>query len=475
MPLPNHDSPTPWVMGRLALAPLALTMALPSLAASIANVALPTLAQSLNAPFGNTQWVVLSYLLSMTVLIVGAGRLGDLFGHRKILLISLVLFTLASAFCALAPTLPILIAARGLQGIGGAGLLALTPALIRGTVPRERVGAAMGLLGTLSAVGTAMGPSLGGLLIGAFGWPAIFLFLVPLGLLALLLGATALPKDEKRPLSEKKALDLLGTTLLAVTLAAYALAMTLGDGLLSPRTLALITLSLLGGGLFLVVEKRSTAPLLPPEFLRDGPFVASLTGAGLVATVIMTTMIVGPFYLARALGLSEEQTGLVLSFGPLLSACTGLPAGRLVDRLGATTMANVGLVGMALGSVALAFAPPLLGLPGYIAAIGLLTPSYQLFQAANTAAALTDVEADQRGVRSGLLGLARNLGLISGASVMGALFAAASGTVDVTLATPEAVTAGLRISFLTAAVLMGGGLILSLTLRLPKNKPVVLE
>jgi MFS family permease len=195
----------------------------------------------------------------------------------------------------------------------------------------------------------------------------------------------------------------------------------------------------------------------------------------LVATVIMTTMIVGPFYLARSLGLSEEQTGLVLSFGPLLSACTGLPAGRLVDRLGAPTMANAGLVGMAIGSVALAFAPPVFGVPGYIAALAVLTPSYQLFQAANTAAALTDVEANQRGLRSGLLGLARNLGLISGASVMGALFAAASGTDDVAQAMPAAITAGLRVSFLTAAALMGVGLILSVSLRPSKKKTPILE
>ncbi|MCF8480290.1 MAG: MFS transporter [Rhodospirillum sp.] len=470
-----HNGPAPRALGRLALAALALTMALPSLGASIANVALPTLAQAFDAPFQGTQWVVLAYLLAMTILIVGAGRVGDLLGHRKVLLFSLSLFTVASTFCALAPTLPILITARGLQGVGGAGLLALTPALIRGTVSRERVGAAMGLLGTLSAVGTAMGPSLGGLLVGGFGWRAIFLVLIPLGLLALGLGAHALPADEKRTLSEKTALDPLGTTILAATLAAYALALTLGTDLLSRETLTLITIAVLGGGLFLMVEKRSTAPLLPPEVLRDGPVVASLIGAGLVGTVIMTTMVVGPFYLTRALGLSEEHMGLVLSVGPLLSVCSGLPAGRLVDRLGAPTMVNAGLVGMAIGSLALALAPPLLGVPGYLAALALLTPSYQLFQAANTAATLTDVAPDRRGLLSGLLGLARNLGLISGASVMGALFAIASGSEDVAQAAPEAVTAGLRASFLTAAALMGVGLILSITLRPRTDKTIVLE
>src|SRR5690606_24352698 len=140
-------------------------MLLASLGTSIANVALPAFADAFDASFQHIQWVVLAYLLAITTLIVGAGRLGDLTGRRRLLLAGIALFTLASVLCGLAPTLWLLIAARAGQGAGAAIMMALTMAFVAETVPKEWTGTAMGLLGTMSAVGTALGPSLGGILI----------------------------------------------------------------------------------------------------------------------------------------------------------------------------------------------------------------------------------------------------------------------------------------------------------------------
>src|SRR5262249_2160142 len=147
------------------------------------------------APFPAVQWVVLAYLLATTTLIVSVGRLGDLVGRRRLLLTGILLFTTASVLCGLAPTLWLLIAARAAQGLGGAIRLALSLALVGATVPKERTGSAMGLLGTMSAIGTALGPSLGGVLISGFGWRAIFLLQVPLGVAAFLLSQRFLPVD----------------------------------------------------------------------------------------------------------------------------------------------------------------------------------------------------------------------------------------------------------------------------------------
>ncbi len=171
--------------GRWAMASLSLSMLMSSLGTSIANVALPTLAQALDASFQAVQWVVLAYLLAITSTIVGVGRLGDLMGRRRLLLAGITVFTLASALCSAAPDLGWLIAARGLQGVGAATMMALTLALVGEVVPKERTGRAMGLLGTLSAVGTALGPTLGGMLIAVGGWEAIFLIQLPLGVAAL--------------------------------------------------------------------------------------------------------------------------------------------------------------------------------------------------------------------------------------------------------------------------------------------------
>ena len=155
-------------------------MLLPSLGTSIANVALPTLAISFGATMAQVQWVVISYLLVVTSCIVGMGRLGDIIGRSRLLLTGMALFAAASAVSVLSPSLWILVTSRAVQGLGAAVMMALTIAMVGDMVPKERIGSAMGLLGTVSAVGTALGPSLGGVLIAAFGWPAVFAVLAVL-------------------------------------------------------------------------------------------------------------------------------------------------------------------------------------------------------------------------------------------------------------------------------------------------------
>lgn len=206
-------------------------------------VALPTLAEAFGASFQQAQWVVLAYLLATTALIVSAGRLGDIVGRRRLLMVGIGLFTVGSALCAAAPGLGWLIAA-------------------------------MGLLGTMSAVGTALGPSLG-------------------GGLALVLARRCLPTDRQTLKADQAHFDHLGTLLLALTLAAYALAMTVGRG----------------------------------RF--------------------------GPFYLAHALGLGTALVGVILSVGPVVAAFTGVPAGRAVDRFGPHRTSAGGLIGMVLLAVRL--------------------------------------------------------------------------------------------------------------------------
>ncbi|TGQ46657.1 MFS transporter [Mesorhizobium sp. M00.F.Ca.ET.216.01.1.1] len=440
---------------RWALASLSLSMLLSSLGTSIANVGLPTLAQAFNASFQDVQWVVLAYLLAITTLIVSAGRLGDIAGRRRLLLAGIFLFTVASALSGAAPTLWLLIAARAAQGLGAAVMMALAMALVGETVSKARTGSAMGLLGTMSAIGTALGPSLGGFLIAGLGWRAIFLVNVPLGILAFLLAYRHLPVDIRGPKTDRAGFDTIGTLLLALTLAAYALAMTIGRGSFGPLNMALLSAAVFGTGLFVFAESRAASPLIRLAMFRDPVLSASLAMNVLVSTVVMATLAVGPFYLSRALGLGPALVGIVMSIGPIISALSGVPAGRVVDRLGAPFMVVVGLTSMAAGSIALSVLPAISGVAGYIAAIAVLTPGYQLFQAANNTAVMMDVHPGQRGVISGMLSLSRNLGLVTGASVMGAVFALASATIDITTAHPEAVAAGMRITFAVAAVLIG--------------------
>jgi EmrB/QacA subfamily drug resistance transporter len=427
---------------------------MPSLDTSIANVGLPTLARAFDASFQGVQWIVLAYLLAITTLIVGVGRLGDIVGRRLLLLSGICLFTAASLLCGVAPTLRLLIAARAAQGLGAAVMLALAVALVGETVPRAKTGSAMGLLGTMSALGTTLGPGLGGVLIAGLGWRTIFLVNVPLGVLNFLLAYRHLPVDRREAKTDGAGFDHVGTLLLVVTLAAYALAMTVGRGSFGPLNLALLSAAAFGVGLFVLAEGRAESPLIRLTMFRDPVLSASLAMSALVSAVMMATLVVGPFHLSRALGLETALVGLALSAGPLVAALTGVPAGRLVDRFGARRMTVVGLVWMAGGASVLSTMPLSFGVAGYVAPLAVMTAGYALFQAANNTAVMTGIRPGRRGVISGMLSLSRNLGLITGASVMGAVFALASGTSDITAARPESVAAGMRITFTVVALLI---------------------
>lgn len=464
-PKPMNDAVKGARATRLALASLCLAMLLSALGTSIANVALPTLTHAFNASFQAVQWVVLIYLLSMTTVVVSVGRLGDLWGRRYLLLIGLMLFTASSALCALAPNLMLLILARAIQGIGAAILMALTVALVRETVPKAQTGRAMGLLGTMSAIGTALGPSLGGVLIAGYGWQAIFLSMLVLGLVNLVLVHRYLPQQAKPTQSKPQGYDGCGSVLLGLVLTAYALAMTLGKGQWGYVNLVLLGVAVLAGGLFVLNELKVASPLIQLAAFGNQVFSASLAMNVLVAVVMMSTLVVGPFYLAFGLGLNAALVGTVMAVGPVISALMGVPAGRLTDRWGTSRVITLGIILMLVGTMALSVLPHLWAVWGYVIAIVILTPGYQCFQAANNTTVMLDVSEDQRGVISGMLSLARNLGLITGAAVLGALFAFAAGTTNLMTASAAALTHGMSITFLVASGLMGLALVILLVTR----------
>lgn len=449
----------------LALASLALCMLLSSLGTSIANVGLPTLSKVFDASFGQVQWVVLAYLLTVTTLIVGVGRIGDVLGRRRLLLAGIIVFTVASALCGIAPSLGLLIVGRALQGLGAAIMMALAMALVGETITREKTGAAMGLMGTMSAIGTALGPSLGGVLLAGPGWRTMFFVSVPLGLMTFLIARRALPVVVVKSKTSFARIDGIGTLVLAFTLGAYTLAMTIGHGNFGALNVWLLIAALTGTSAFVWVEGRTATPLIKLAMFHELQLSVSLGMNVLVSTVMMATLVVGPFYLSLGLGLEPVLVGATMSLGPLISAVSGVPSGRLVDRLGSSRSVIVGLIAMVTGCIALSTLPDMFGISGYVVAVAVLTPGYALFQAANNTSIMVDVDPDQRGVVSGLLSLSRNLGLITGASAMGAIFAIAVGTQDLVSAPTKAIVQGLQATFGTASVLLFLALAIAITTR----------
>jgi len=429
-------------------------MLLSSLGTSVANVALPVLARELDATFQAVQWIVLAYLLATTTLIVTVGRLGDITGRRRLLLGGIGVFTAASVLCGAAPTLWLLIVARAAQGLGAATMMSLAVAFVGDTVPKAQTGSAMGLLGTTSAIGTALGPSLGGVLIASSGWRAIFFGIVPLGGAAFLFAYRHLPTDGRASGRDGTRFDTVGTLLLALTLAAYALAMTIGHGRFGTTNVVLLSTAFVGVGVFIVAEARVPEPLVRIAMFRGSTLSAGLAMTTLVSTVMMATLVVGPFYLSLGLRLDTALVGIVMSAGPTVAALTGVPAGRLVDRFGAQPMTVVGLGALLVGFVLLSVSSTNVGLVGYVVSMVVTTAGYAVFQAANNTAVMTDIHAEQRGLVSSLLNLSRNLGLITGASAMGAVFTIASGTSDIAQAKPGAAATGMSVTFAAATILV---------------------
>lgn len=433
-------------------------MLLSSLGTSIANVGLPILAAAFHASFQQVQWVVLAYLLAITTLIVGVGRLGDVIDRRRLMLIGIFIFTAASVLCGIAPSLWLLITARAAQGLGAAIMMALTLALVGETVSKEKTGSAMGLLGTMSAIGTALGPAFGGLLIAGFGWRSIFFINLPLGILTFLLAYFHLPAERQSPTAKRINFDIAGMLLLALTLAAYALAMTIRQHKSNDNfglyNVALMSIAILGLFFFLFVETKAKSPLIRLSMFRNPLQSAGFAMSAIVTTVVMATLVVGPFYLSGALALNAASVGLVMSSGPIVAALTGVPAGRVVDRLGAHRTSIAGLIAMVTGSFFFSIVSAKFGIAGYITPLVVITAGYALFQTANNTSVMTNIPPDQRGVVSGMLNLSRNLGLITGASLMGAVFAFATNSNDITTASPHAVASGMQMTFLFAVILI---------------------
>ncbi|MBO6827374.1 MAG: MFS transporter [Sneathiella sp.] len=450
----------------VTLAAAALTA---SLGISVASVLLPTLARSFSATVSEVQFVVLSYLLSVTVTIVTAGRLGDLFGHRKVLIAGLLIFMTASVLCAVAPTLNLLIAGRAVQGIGGAVLIALSMSLARQLIPTERLGTAMGLLGTTSAIGTALGPSLGGAILTLGNWQMAFWLLAAIAGGVFVLSVTVIERSDPPKGATFKDLDCLGTLLLMATLILYGFAASGKTSLLPISTNVLILGALITSVFFVIIERRATSPLVPMTLLKD-----RTTGTGFimniaVGTVMMSTLVVGPFFLSFSLELNEAVIGLVLAVGPAVTALSGFPAGRLTDRFGAFQIMIVGILQMIAGLLCLAFLPRYFGVYGYVGALIVLTPAFQMFLAANNTAVLAKASKDQQGRLSGLLGLSRNLGLMTGASAMSTLFVIVLGTGNAAQAPVNEVADAFSITFVLAAALTSTTLLIALFSRVGQN------
>jgi EmrB/QacA subfamily drug resistance transporter len=402
---------------------VALGSMMSGLDSSISNTVLPVIASSLHADVATAQWVVSIYILVLSCLLLPFGRLGDLGGYRRVYLAGFGLFVAASATCAFAGSVEMLIGARAVQAVGAAMLAATSPAILINAFPEDQRGRALGFQATAVYIGLALGPGLGGWLTAAFGWSAVFLVNVPIGICALLLGARVLPRDPVRA-GEREAFDFVGAAIFSVMLVVliFGLNQVHAWGWTSPLFLGCMLLAALTLVLFILVERRSPSPMLDLRVFAARAFSASVISATLNYLSIFTMTFLLPFFLIQARGLSVAAAGLVLTAQPLVMAVTAPVSGVVSDRIGARVPATAGMLIIAVGLGILAWLGLDAPLVTVVATLMLIGIGVGLFTSPNTSAALGTVPRAERGVASGVLATARNLGMLLGIGIAGAIF-----------------------------------------------------
>ncbi len=419
----------PWVI----LISLCLGFFMILLDTTIVNVAIPSMIDGLDASLDQILWVVNAYVLVYAVLLITAGRLGDMWGPKPLFLVGMALFTVASVACGLAQTPTQLIIARIAQGVGGALLTPQSLSIITQIFPADRRGAAFGLWGAVAGVAAVTGPTLGGFIVSKWGWEWIFFVNLPIGIVALALAAAVVPNI--RP-NRRHRLDLVGTGLITVALFLITFGLIEGEqhdwgqiwGFLTiPELIATGVLVLI---VFFVVQYlEKDEPLVPFRVLKDRNFALMNYASAAMSFALLGLFVPFMIYLQSVLGLSAMQSGLTVAPMALMSIFISPFAGRLADRVGGKYVLMAGLTCFAIGTGYLIWAADYDSdrwtfLPGLVIAgigMGFTFPPM-------TTMAMRDVESQLAGAASGVLNTTRQLGGVIGSAAVGAVLQAQLST-----------------------------------------------
>lgn len=415
-----------WVLAAVACGTFMAT-----LDSSIVNIALPTLTKELATDLTRIKWVVISYLLVITCLLLPFGRLSDQYGRKKVFQLGFVVFTLSSLLCGLVPSLSWLLLARMLQGAGAAMLMANGPAIITSNFPGGERGKALGVLAMVVSAGLVSGPSIGGFLITHFGWRSIFLVNLPVGLAGIYLVHRNVHADAHHRL--RAPFDWAGAFLQTVLLLGFMfvvdppyIAFSGGAPFTIPR-LVLAGGLVIFGALFVKIESEAKAPLFDLTLLKNRTFWTANLASFLTFVSYSTLSVLMPFFLEEVMRFTPSQAGLFMTAIPLTVFVVAPISGRLSDRLGSQELSFVGALVGALGLFVMsgAFGPGIhervspYGIIVGLCSIGLATG---LFQSPNNNAIMGSVPHQKLGVASALLATVRNLGLVTGTGLATGLF-----------------------------------------------------
>lgn len=440
-----------------ALAAVGSGVLLSTIDGSIVNISLNTLVASFNSNLNVVEWVVLAYLLTLTCLLLLVGRLGDMYGKRRVYAAGFVLFTIASALCSLAPNIGALIGFRVFQAVGAAMIQAVGPALLVTAFPPKERGTALGAIGSFVAVGILVGPALGGLLLRYVGWQSIFYVNIPIGIVGTWLTLRAIAPDPQP--KGGQVFDVVGALLLLLALLGLLLALTEGPiwGWGDGRILALLGLFLVAAGLFVAWELRFAQPMINLRMFRSGVFSLNLLAGFVLFLGLSFNLLLTPLFFQLVYRFDLQTTGLLLMALPLTLSLASPISGRLSDRFGPRVLTVIGLAAVGLGLLGNSFTradTPPAQLVGFLLLVGV---GVGLFQSPNNSTVLGSAPPEALGVASGLLAVMRTLGQTAGIAIAGAIWAsqviALNGApiAPITAAPPEILAGGYDVAMRVAA------------------------
>jgi len=447
-----------------------------TLDSGIVNTALPTVAHGFAASLPEVQWTVAGYFLVISCLLPLFGRMGDMYGRRRLYSLGFLVFTAASLLCGAAPDLSALIAARVTQGVGAAMLMANGPAIIMAAFPGATRGRALGVIGMTVALGALSGPGLGGLLIQSFGWRSIFYVNLPIGMAGLWLTRRFLPRHERL---RDETLDLPGAGLFAVAMTGMLLAMTHGHdwGWTSPIVLACLGLAAVCFPCFVLWERRAAEPMIDLSLFGIWPFLSGNMVAFLAFMSMFANAILLPFYLQEQLHLTPLLTGVVLSTLPLVMAVVSPVSGYLSERINFATMTSVGLAVISAGLFGQSLLRPDTPLWRVFLGQVVIGLGVGIFMSPNNNSVLTSAPQDKIGLVGGFLALVRNVGMVSGIAAAITVFGGAQGQALADgLGGVESFFAGFRAALTAGAVFAALAGVLSLYRRgMFRDKPAHID
>jgi len=434
------------------------------------TVALPAMAAQFHADAVTLGWITSAYIISAAVFIVPFGRYADIVGRRKVFLYGLLIFTLASLGCAFSPTEIVLIAFRFLQGIGGAMIFATSVAIVTQVFgPGER-GAALGITIATVYAGLSIGPFLGGVLTDHFGWPAIFLINVPIGIVTIALTLQRVRHEWADAAGER--FDLQGAIVYGIMLFAAVFGMLLLPDL---SGLLWIAAALAGAVLFYRTERRSKSPLMDLSvFSGNRTFVFSNIAAMINYGATYGVGVLLSLYLQYIQGFSAETAGIILVAQPVVQCIFSPIAGRLSDRLEPRIVATAGMALTAAGLAPFIFLAPQTPVWFIVACLMVMGLGYGLFSSPNTNAIMSSVDRCDYGVASGMVSTMRLIGQMLSLGIAGLIFTAIMGHVKIEAGEP--LMHSIQVAFIIMAVLCVLGVVFSLArgnLRKSAAKPPV--